>query len=91
MTQYELESRWITADGIAGVSYRFGDLVLIKSGANSGQRAEVVSLLSSEPEPVYVVELLNTECEVVSESALEPTGSTSGRPLKLKPPGSLPF
>jgi len=92
MTQYELESRWITADGIPGVSYRFGDLVRIKAGDYSVQTAEVVSLLSCEPEPVYVLELPNADSEVLSQSELEPTGSTSGRTLKLRPAGSpLPF
>ena len=29
MTQYELESRWVTAEGIPGVNYRSSDLVRI--------------------------------------------------------------
>jgi hypothetical protein len=36
MTQYELESRWITEEGVPGVVHRFSDLVQIKSGDYSG-------------------------------------------------------
>jgi hypothetical protein len=79
MTQYELESRWVTPEGISGVSYRFSDLVRIKSGEYSGQTAEVISLISLEPEPLYMVVLPPNEKSVVlPESELEPTGSTGG-------------
>ena len=56
MTQYELETLWITPEGMPGVSYRFSDLVRIKSGDYSGKTGEVISLISVEPEPVYMVE-----------------------------------
>ena len=93
MTQYELESRWITAEGIPGVSYRFSDRVRIKSGEYSGQTAEVISLMSIEPEPIYVVEIFPPygKSVVLPQSELEPTGSTAGRTLKLMPPGQMPF
>lgn len=57
MSQYKLESRWVTAEGIAGVNYRFGDLVRIKSGEHSSKTAEVIALLALEPEPMYGVTL----------------------------------
>jgi hypothetical protein len=79
MTQYELESRWVTPEGISGVSYRFSDLVRIKSGEYSGQTAEVISLISLEPEPLHMVVLPPNEKSVVlPQSELEPTGSTGG-------------
>jgi hypothetical protein len=79
MTQYELESRWVTPEGISGVSYRFSDLVRIKFGEYSGQTAEVISLISLEPEPLYMVVLPPNEKSVVlPQSELEPTGSTGG-------------
>ena len=84
MTQYELESRWVTAEGISGVSYRFSELVRIKSGEYSGQTAEVIALLSLEPEPMYGVTLPPNE-KVLPQSELEPTGSTAGRTLELVP------
>jgi hypothetical protein len=92
MTQYELESRWITSEGVAGVSYRFSDLVVIKSGEYSGQNTEVISLLSLEPEPMFMVVLPPNEKSVVlPQSELEPTGSNLGRTLKLMPPGQKPL
>jgi hypothetical protein len=92
MTQYEVESRWVTAEGIEGVSYRFSDLVVIKSGEHSGKTAEVISLLTMEPEPVYMVVLPPNEKSVVlPQSELEATGSTRGRTLKLMPPGQKPL
>ena len=85
MTQYELESQWITEEGIAGVSYRFSDLVRITAGEYSGQTAKVIALLSVEPEPVYMVVLPPAEQSVVlPQRDLEPTGATAGRTLKLK-------
>lgn len=85
MTQYELESRWVTAEGITDVSYRFSDLVRIKSGQYSGNTAEVVALLSLEPEPIYgVTTQPNEKFIVLPQSELEPTGSTTGRTLKVR-------
>ena len=84
MTQYDLESRWQTTQGIAGVRYRFSDLVLIKSGKNAGKTAEVISLISLKPEPVYrVVFPPNDESETLPQSELEPTGANAGRTLEF--------
>jgi hypothetical protein len=84
MTQYELESRWITPEGIPGVSYRFSDFVHIKSGEYVGQTAEVISLITLEPEPVYMVVLPPNEKSVVlPQIELAPTGSSGGRTLQL--------
>lgn len=86
-TQYELENRWVTVAGIPGVSYRFSDLVRIRSGEHSGQTGEVIALLSTEPEPVYVVVLPpDEESVVLSQRELDPTGSSAGRTLKLFKP-----
>jgi hypothetical protein len=71
-TQYELESRWVTEQGIPGVNYRFGDLVQIKAGEYSGQTGKVIALISIEPEPVYVVILPPDEkSTVVSQRLLQ--------------------
>jgi hypothetical protein len=92
MTQYELETRRVTAEGIPGVSHRFGELVIIKSGEYSGQTAEVIALFSLEPEPIYMVVLPPNEKSVVlPQSELEPTGLTGGRTLEIMPPGRTPF
>jgi hypothetical protein len=82
-SQYELENRWLTAEGIAGVNYRFSDQVRIKSGEHSGEIAEVIALISVEPEPVYVVVLPpNEESVLLPQQALEATGRNAGRTLR---------
>ena len=84
LTQFELESRWVAAEGIPGVIYRFSDLVRIKFGECSGKTGEVIALLSTDPEPVYMVVVSPDERSVVlSQRELESTGSTAGRTLKL--------
>ena len=91
MTQFDLESQWITPAGVPGVNYRFSDLVVIKTGKYSGQTAEVISLIGLDPEPTYVVVLpLDEKSAVLPQSELDPTGSSRGRTLKLFPPGQLP-
>jgi hypothetical protein len=83
-TQYELESRWMTEEGIPDVNYRFSDLARIKSGEHSGKTAEVIALISLEPEPTYVVILPPDEKSVVlREQELEATGSNAGNTLRL--------
>lgn len=77
----------MTAEGIPNVSYRFSDLVLIKSGEFTGQTAEVIALLALEPEPVYGVILPPDEkFLVVPQGELEPTGSSAGGTLSLTRP-----
>jgi len=92
MTQYELEKQWTMQEGISGVSYRFSDLVRIKSGEYSGQTAEVIALLALEPEPMYGVTLPpNEKFLVLPQSELETTGSSAGRTIEIMPPGRTPF
>lgn len=92
MTQYELETRWVSAEGIPSVSHRFSELVVIKSGEYIGQTAEVIALLSIEPEPMFMVVLPPNEKSVVlPQRELEPTGLTGGRTLEIMPPGQKPF
>lgn len=87
-TQYELENRWITPEGIPHVAYRFSDLVQIKSGEHSGKTGEIIALISVQPEPVYGVVLPpNEKFVVVPERELEATGSSAGRKLVAHPPG----
>lgn len=100
MTQYELETRWVTAEGIPGVCHRFSELVVIKSGEYSGHLAEVIALLALEPEPMYMVIVPPNEkvmvrpqkSIVLPQSELEPTGATGGSTLKLvikEPPAGI--
>ena len=87
LTQYELENRWVTAEGIPNVNYRFSDLVRLRSEEYSGQTAEVIALLGLEPEPVYGVTLPpNEKFVVVPQGELEPSGLSAGRTLSLRKP-----
>ena len=84
MSQYELESRWVTAAGIPGVMFRFSDLVRINSGDYSGQTGEVIALLTIEPVPVYMIEFPNGKSVISSQNDLESAGASAGRTLDLK-------
>ena len=90
-TQYELESQWITSEGIHGVRYRYSDLVRVKSGEHSGETGEVIALLSLTPEPTYGIVLPpNEKFLILPEQKLEATGSSGGRTLTVMPPGVKP-
>jgi hypothetical protein len=90
-TQYELESRWITSEGIPGVSYHYSDLCRIKSGEHAGQTAEVIALLSIDPQPRYGLVLpLDEKFVVLPQNDLESTGLSAGGRLVLHKPGENP-
>ena len=90
-TQYELERRWISPEGISGVSYRYSDLVRITSGTHIGETAEVIALFSIHPEPTYGVVLPPGErFAVVSQHDLEATGMNNGGTLIQRQPGEKP-
>ena len=81
-TQYDLEKRWTTKEGIPGVGFHFSDLVRIRSGEYSGEVGEVISLHSIEPEVVYGLVLPpNEKFVMLPEHELDPTGSSAGRTL----------
>ena len=84
MSQYELESQWITPEGVAGVIYRFGDTVLLTTSERAGQSGVVVALLSTKPEPTYVVEFPDGRSATAAQGGLQSTGSSSGRTLHLR-------
>jgi hypothetical protein len=87
-TQYDLESRWITAGGIPGVNYHYGDIVRIKTGEHAAETAEVIALLDVDPEPKYGIVLPpNEKFVVMSQNDLESTGSNSGGKLIMVKPG----
>jgi hypothetical protein len=90
-TQYELESRWITSEGIPGVSYRYSDLCRIKSGEHAGKSAEVIALLSIDPQPTYGLVLQPDEKFVIlPQSEIESTGLNASGTLILHKPGEKP-
>src|SRR6266478_946247 len=89
--QYDLESRWITAAGIPGVTYHYGDIVRIKVGEHADETAEVIALLAIDPQPTYGIVLTPNEQFVsISQDNLESTGHSSGGMLTLVKPGEPP-
>jgi hypothetical protein len=42
---------------ISGVFYQHNDFVLVVSGAHSGSKGSLVSLISLSPEPTFILEL----------------------------------
>jgi hypothetical protein len=90
-TQYELESNWISAEGMPGVNCRYGDIVRIKTGEHAGETGEVIALLSIEPAPTYGVVLPPDEkFVVVFQNDVETTGLNSGGTLTLVKPYEQP-
>jgi hypothetical protein len=90
-TQYDLESQWITSEGIAGVEFRYGDIVRIKNGEHAGVTARVIALFSTEPEPKYGVVFPPQETFAwVEQKDLESTGANSGATITLIKHGEPP-
>ena len=69
MTHFELESLWV--EKRLKVKFEFDDFVEVLSGERAGEVGRVVSLLTLEPEPGYVVELPDETNENVSETSLK--------------------
>jgi len=90
-TQYDLESRWITVEGISEVNFRYGDIVRIATGEHAGETAMVIALFSIDP-PKYGVTLSSNEKFFwMSDDDLESTGANSGRTLTIIKPGEPPL
>jgi hypothetical protein len=72
MVERELDDLWFGFESIPGASFKLNDSVRIKSGECAGEYAAVVSLLTLEPSPVYLVELSSCGKDVtVAETELE--------------------
>jgi transcription elongation factor len=73
MNLQEVNERWYNFQPIDGVTFGLNDTVRIKSGDYTGQLGSVISILSVETVPVYLVELGNTGEDIqVKQSELEP-------------------
>ena len=57
MTQTELDNLWFNGEAIPGATFALNDPVRITNGAHLGKLGGVLSLISLEPLPVYIVEL----------------------------------
>ena len=92
MSQFENESQWITADGIPGVEFRYGDIVRVRKAACSDELFVVIALVSLDPQPMFGVTRLPDEKYVTAlQEELESTGRSSGRRLVIKKPGEKPW
>jgi hypothetical protein len=90
MSQYEIESRWITPDGIAGVAFRFGDIVRLKKAEFSDELFVVIALVSLSPTPMFGVTSPDEKYVTALQEELESTGRSTGRKLIIKKPGEKP-
>lgn len=57
MNTSDLLQAFLNGEHIASVRYAHNDYVQVVAGAHAGQSGSLVSLLSVDPEPLYVVEL----------------------------------
>ena len=72
MNKAEINELWFSFRAIPGVSFGLNDSVRIKSGMKSGEIGSVISLVSLDPIPSYIVELADGEGDIeVVESDIE--------------------
>ena len=91
MTQYDLETRWITPEGIDGVDFRFGDVVRVNKDEHRDELYEVIALVSVTPQPQFIVTRVPDEHSLsVLQEDLESVGENTGRKLDPRPPGEKP-
>ena len=57
MNQRELDNLWFSFRPIPGVAFKLNDEVRIKTGGHAGESATIISLVSLEPTPTYIIEL----------------------------------
>jgi hypothetical protein len=69
----EVNKLWYDFQPIEGITFGLNDSVLIKSGDYEGQSGSVISIISVEPMPIYLIELGETGQDVqIKQSELEP-------------------
>lgn len=91
MTQYDLETQWITPEGVDGVDFRFGDVVRVNKDELRDELYEVVALVSVTPKPLFIVTRVTDERSLtVLQEDLESVGENTGRKLDPRPPGGKP-
>lgn len=72
MWQRAWDDLWFNSEPVPGAAFRLNDSVRIKSGERAGEGAAVISLLSLEPAPIYLVELGSGDGDIeIGESELE--------------------
>lgn len=72
MNLEEVNNLWYNSQPIKGIAFGLNDSVRIKSGDLAGQAGSVISIISIEPMPIYLVELgINGEDVQIKQSDLE--------------------
>jgi hypothetical protein len=85
MSQYELEKQWTTRDDIAGVDFRFGDIVRINKSEHRDELFAVVALFSLTPQPTFgVTRVTDEHFLTVLQEDLEHAGENNGRELAIR-------
>ena len=74
MNLNEVNNLWYNFQPIDGIFFGLNDSVLIKSGDYAGHSGSVISIISVEPMPIYLVELgINGKEVQIKQSELEPS------------------
>jgi hypothetical protein len=58
MISPDLEKLWFRQEAVPGAAFRLNDYVAIVSGEHAGKFGSVISLLTLDPQPTYLVELV---------------------------------
>jgi hypothetical protein len=70
LTLSEIGRMWMSGEPIAGVTFALNDTVRVRIGGDAGQVGAVISVLSLDPEPKYLIELASGDVEL-DQSNLE--------------------
>ncbi len=83
-----LLDRWFSGEALPGVRFALNESVEIIAGAHAGSFGAVISPVAFDPEPRFLVELGSGLDVEVTQSELQPGGSTThgfiGRPLDVQ-------
>lgn len=67
----QVRDRWFQGDLISGISFSLNDTAVITGGPRAGEAVAVISLEALEPEPIYLVEVLSGQGDLLQpQSAL---------------------
>jgi hypothetical protein len=78
----EVNKLWYDFQPIKGIAFGLNDSVRIKSGDYAGQIGSVISIISVEQMPIYLIELGKIGLDVqIKQSELEPDYKVSKTPL----------
>jgi hypothetical protein len=65
-------SRWMSGESLPKVAFAHNQSVEVQSGPLKGTRGAIVTIITFDPEPLYVVELSSGKDQQLYQSALRP-------------------